>query len=101
MRIIISLTLVLSVFLVSAAQAEDRPLAKLERGVVNVLTAPAEIPKQVRAYWIEGSQYTYHISFWIFSGLVKGAVEKSESKAAFLHGSFGSGKSHFMAVSAR
>ena len=26
------------------------------------------------------------------------AVEKSESKAAFLHGSFGSGKSHFMAV---
>ncbi|MCA9644921.1 MAG: hypothetical protein KC492_29735, partial [Myxococcales bacterium] len=30
--------------------------------------------------------------------LVKGAVETGQSKAAFLHGSFGSGKSHFMAV---
>ncbi|MEZ6036550.1 MAG: phage resistance protein [Planctomycetota bacterium] len=30
--------------------------------------------------------------------LVKGAVESQQSKAAFLHGSFGSGKSHFMAV---
>ncbi len=30
--------------------------------------------------------------------LVKGAVEGGQSKAAFLHGSFGSGKSHFMAV---
>jgi hypothetical protein len=30
--------------------------------------------------------------------LVKGAVHSGQSKAAFLHGSFGSGKSHFMAV---
>lgn len=30
--------------------------------------------------------------------LVKSAVETQQSKAAFLHGSFGSGKSHFMAV---
>jgi hypothetical protein len=30
--------------------------------------------------------------------LVKSAVEGGQSKAAFLHGSFGSGKSHFMAV---
>ena len=30
--------------------------------------------------------------------LVKGAVEGSSSKAAYLHGSFGSGKSHFMAI---
>ena len=29
---------------------------------------------------------------------VKGAVEGSTSKAAYLHGSFGSGKSHFMAI---
>ncbi|GII83983.1 hypothetical protein Ssi03_19730 [Sphaerisporangium siamense] len=29
---------------------------------------------------------------------VKGALEKGRSDAAFLHGSFGSGKSHFMAV---
>ena len=32
--------------------------------------------------------------------LVKGAVEGTSSKAAYLHGSFGSGKSHFMAVQA-
>jgi hypothetical protein len=31
-------------------------------------------------------------------GLIKGAVSARSSKAAFLHGSFGSGKSHFMAV---
>lgn len=31
-------------------------------------------------------------------GLIKSALEDKQSKAAFLHGSFGSGKSHFMAV---
>src|ERR1700733_47901 len=30
--------------------------------------------------------------------LVKSAIEGSSSKAAYLHGSFGSGKSHFMAI---
>ena len=29
---------------------------------------------------------------------IKGAVQANSSKAAYLHGSFGSGKSHFMAV---
>jgi hypothetical protein len=29
---------------------------------------------------------------------IKGAIQSSSSKAAYLHGSFGSGKSHFMAV---
>lgn len=31
-------------------------------------------------------------------GFIRGAVEGSSSKACYLHGSFGSGKSHFMAV---
>ncbi len=31
-------------------------------------------------------------------GLIKSAIEQRSSKAAYLHGSFGSGKSHFMAV---
>jgi len=30
--------------------------------------------------------------------LVKGAVDTGSSKATYLHGSFGAGKSHFMAV---
>ena len=51
------------------------PADKLKRGVVNLVTAPVEIPKNVRAYWIEGSEVTSHISFWLFSGLVKGMVD--------------------------
>lgn len=31
-------------------------------------------------------------------GLIKSALEANTSKGAYLHGSFGSGKSHFMAV---
>ena len=31
-------------------------------------------------------------------GLIEGALASGSSKAAYLHGSFGSGKSHFMAV---
>jgi hypothetical protein len=31
-------------------------------------------------------------------GFIKGAVDSTSSKACYLHGSFGSGKSHFMAV---
>ncbi|MFC7648665.1 DUF6079 family protein [Streptosporangium lutulentum] len=37
-------------------------------------------------------------SFDAALSLVKGALEKNKSDAAFLHGSFGSGKSHFMSV---
>ena len=31
-------------------------------------------------------------------GFIQKAVESSQSKAAYLHGSFGAGKSHFMAI---
>lgn len=31
-------------------------------------------------------------------GVVKGAIDSRSSKGAYLHGSFGSGKSHFMAI---
>src|SRR5947209_17935084 len=31
-------------------------------------------------------------------GFIKSAIDARSSKAAYLHGSFGSGKSHFMAV---
>jgi len=65
----------LIVFQVSLASAEDGALNKLKRGAVNIATAPIEVVKQTRAYWIEGSGYTRHISFWIFSGMVKGVVE--------------------------
>jgi putative exosortase-associated protein (TIGR04073 family) len=78
MKKIFSAFLLVTMLFVSWAYAEEGPLAKLGRGVVNVVSAPVEIPKQVRAYWIEGSQYTMHISFWIFSGLVKGVAETAK-----------------------
>ena len=55
--------------------AENNPGKKFGRGVVNVVTAPLEIPKQTRAYWIEGSEKTPHILVWLFAGAVKGVVE--------------------------
>lgn len=54
--------------------AAHDPVNKLKRGAVNVLTAPVEIPKEIRSYWIQGSEKTFHISAWIFCGLVKGVV---------------------------
>ena len=37
-------------------------------------------------------------SFELALSIVKGAIEAGKSRAVYLHGSFGSGKSHFMAV---
>lgn len=54
--------------------AADNPIQKLERGVVNIVTAPIEIPKEIRAHWIQGSEKTYHIVVWILCGFVKGSV---------------------------
>ena len=65
----------------SAGKAAERA----RRGVVNILTAPVEIPKQFRAYWIEGSQKTSHIIVWLICGTVKGVVNtvKRESSGIF------------------
>gem|GEM_PF-914933 len=67
-------SLLVLLILVVPAHAENKPLNKLSRGVVNVATAPVEIPKQVRIYWKEGAQKTPHIIVWILSGFVKGSV---------------------------
>lgn len=60
---------------VSTAFAENGPLKKFSRGLVNVVSAPLEIPKQMRAYWIAGSEKTDHILVWLFSGFVRGQVD--------------------------
>ncbi len=52
--------------------AANGAIKKLQRGIVNVVTAPVEVPKQIRAYWIAGSEKTFHISAWVFCGFVKG-----------------------------
>lgn len=51
------------------------PGHKLYRGLVNIVTAPLEVPKQTRAYWIKGAQKTVHISANLFSGAVWGIVQ--------------------------
>ena len=48
--------------------------SKLQRGAVNVVSAPLEIPRQIRAYWITGAEKTDHILVWLMAGGVKGVV---------------------------
>jgi len=60
---------------VSSVHADSTSAQKLWRGVVNVVTAPIEVPKQARGYWIKGAQITPHILVWIGSGAVWGVVE--------------------------
>ncbi len=62
------------VLMVSVANAETTAVEKIKRGVFNIVTSPVEIPKQVRSYWITGSEKTPHILAWIFCGAVKGGV---------------------------
>ena len=73
-RTLIFITMIVLLFF-PLAFAEDTKSAKLYRGVVNVVTAPVEIPKQVRVYWIKGAQKTPHIIVWILSGGVWGTVQ--------------------------
>ena len=58
-----------------SAYAQNDAAKKLCRGAVNVLTAPVEVPKQARAYWVEGAQKTDHILVWIGSGIAWGVVQ--------------------------
>jgi putative exosortase-associated protein (TIGR04073 family) len=58
----------------ASAQDHHSTARKLKRGVVNVVTAPLEIPKQTRIYWKAGAKKTDHILVWILSGFVKGSV---------------------------
>jgi putative exosortase-associated protein (TIGR04073 family) len=63
-----------SILISASAVSAGSPVQKLERGFLNVLTAPVEIPKEIRAHWIAGSEKTYHIIVWIVSGFVKGSA---------------------------
>ena len=73
--LIFATVIAVNLTIVAGVCAESLPLKKFSRGAVNVLTSPIEIPKQIRAYWIEGSRHTPHIIVWIFSGAVKGSAD--------------------------
>ena len=66
------------VIFVTTSSAETTPAKKLIRGVVNIATAPLEVPKQTWVYWKEGAKRTDHILVWIFSGMVKGIIETTK-----------------------
>ena len=71
------LILSLSILLIEApwASAQKHAGQKLQRGIINVVTAPLEVPKQARVYWKEGAKKTDHILVWIFSGAAKGMAD--------------------------
>jgi len=51
------------------------PIAnKIKRGVVNIISSPLEIPKQIHLSTKKGAKKTPHVAVWAFSGLVKGLV---------------------------
>lgn len=66
--------IMVSLLVVPNSFAANDAIHKLGRGITNVVTAPVEIPKEIRAHWIKGSEKTYHIIVWIFCGFVKGTV---------------------------
>ena len=50
------------------------PAEKLNRGIVNIITAPIEIAKQIDLSWKQSAQKSKYASTGIFSGFVKGLV---------------------------
>lgn len=69
------ISFLLFVFLCSnVVWAKDFKFNKFKRGIINIVTSPVEIPREMRAYWIKGSEKTYHISAWLLCGAVKGIV---------------------------
>lgn len=74
MKKIIILTVLLSLMSSGIVSAENSKLDKLTRGFTNMVTAPVEIPRELRAHWIKGSEKTYHIIVWLFCGGIKGIV---------------------------
>lgn len=68
-------SMVFSFLCLTSVHADTGPGHKFYRGIVNIVTAPLEVPKQARAYWIKGAQITPHIIAWIGCGTVWGIVQ--------------------------
>ena len=64
------LTISLSTF--AAAEEFDQE-SKFKRGVVNIITSPLEIPRQLKLANIGGKEKVQQKTVWFFTGLVKGA----------------------------
>ncbi len=51
-----------------------RIATKVKRGVVNVISSPLEIPKEIKAHWDEGGTDPIKKTAYVFGGVVKGLV---------------------------
>ena len=56
----------------STPKTIQTPLQKFNRGIVNIVTAPIEIAKQVDLSWKESAQQSKSKSVGVFSGFLKG-----------------------------
>ncbi|MDZ7751408.1 MAG: DUF6079 family protein [Gammaproteobacteria bacterium] len=74
----------------------DIPERVYQGDLVLKLTDGVAHPEATLAQYVVTDQLAE--SFRLALDLIQSALETNRSKAAFLHGSFGSGKSHFMAV---
>lgn len=61
-------------FLAQPAFAADNPLQKFNRGIVNIVTAPLEIAKQVDAQWKKSAEAKENKSVGVFNGFWKGVA---------------------------
>ena len=73
------ITVTLILFATTSFAADEgylygRIATKFKRGVVNVVTAPLEIPKKIRNHWDEGGIEPIKKTAYLFGGLVKGIV---------------------------
>ncbi len=75
MKKLLTMAAALGLLFPAHVYAEGNPGRKLLRGVVNIITAPVEIPRQARAYWIEGAYKTDHFLIWAGTGAVYGMVQ--------------------------
>jgi len=66
------LTLIFLLSLHSLCWAADNPGDKLSRGVVNIISAPLEIAKQIDKEWKNQTDKTKKVSLGLFGGFFKG-----------------------------
>ena len=68
---------VIMVFFAVASFAEDsyltgRTMQKLKRGTINVVSAPLEVPKELKQHWDDSGTNPIKKTVYLFGGLIKG-----------------------------
>jgi len=74
--ILLTITLVL---FAATSFAEDsyltsRPMKKLKRGAINIVSAPLELPQKIKQHWDESDPNPIDKTVYLFGGFVKGVA---------------------------